>query len=331
MSLPSGRTRRPSLAIAVAAYAVGAIVAGLGAAHALQRLGIAVLDGLAPFTADAARVRRESAPAPTSDAATVPARTGAVRVAAGPQFGASSRNAAHPYDRRQREDDDEREPLQAATYRTLCVRLCDGYYFPISFAAPADRLERDGAICASRCGGQGRLFVHASPGGSVEEAEDLQGRPYRQLRTAFRYRTEYVPGCKCQPHPWEADARDRHRGYLLAAAARRGSRDAARELRALQAKTREASKAPERGRGTITPPVPVEVTRSHAAAESAPSESGRQAEIAAREGGGNLMRLGGSGAPKAAPERLPQRALPEAWRERDPGWMRRAFEPGQGG
>src|SRR5262245_60428875 len=32
-------------------------------------------------------------------------------------------------------------PEPGPTYRTLCVRLCDGYYFPISGAAPQSRLK----------------------------------------------------------------------------------------------------------------------------------------------------------------------------------------------
>jgi hypothetical protein len=40
-----------------------------------------------------------------------------------------------------------------------------------------------------------------------------EGQPYRSLSTAFLYRTVYDPGCKCRPHPWEAAAIERHKGY----------------------------------------------------------------------------------------------------------------------
>jgi len=46
--------------------------------------------------------------------------------------------------------------------------------------------------------------------------KDLQGQPYDQLKTAFLYRTEYLPDCKCQPHPWETEATERHRTYAMA-------------------------------------------------------------------------------------------------------------------
>jgi len=37
----------------------------------------------------------------------------------------------------------------ANTYRTLCVRSCDGYYFPISYATGRGRFKTDAAVCAS--------------------------------------------------------------------------------------------------------------------------------------------------------------------------------------
>ena len=122
-------------------------------------------------------------------------------------------------DDRRVDGDDDQSPL--VTYRTLCVRLCDGYYFPISFATPHERLAGDARACESRCGAEARLFVYANPGGDVAEMTDLEGAPYTKLPTAFLYRTEYIPSCKCQPHPWEAEARQRHKSYALIAAAKK--------------------------------------------------------------------------------------------------------------
>jgi hypothetical protein len=54
-----------------------------------------------------------------------------------------------------------------STYRTLCVRLCDGYYFPISHATGQDGFMRDAERCAASCGSDARLFFHRNPGGDV--------------------------------------------------------------------------------------------------------------------------------------------------------------------
>ena len=132
-------------------------------------------------------------------------------------------------------------------FRTLCVRLCDGYYFPVSSATPASRLQRDSKVCNQRCGMEGRLFIHHSPNGSVEDMVDLQGRPYRALGTAFLYRREYVASCKCQPDPWEPVSMERHRGYALALAARNGDTDAAQQLKALQERLQELAKHSQDG------------------------------------------------------------------------------------
>ena len=74
------------------------------------------------------------------------------------------------------------------------------------------------------------------------------GRPYRQLKTAFLYRTEYVSSCTCQPQPWDQASLDRHRLYALAAAANKGSKDAAKEMKALQAKLKEDARVAAAGR-----------------------------------------------------------------------------------
>lgn len=111
-----------------------------------------------------------------------------------------------------------RNSLPSPTYRTLCVRLCDGYYFPVSFGVRRSQFARDARSCVARCGSGARLFVHRLPNGTVEDMKDLDGRPYDKLASAYLYRTRYIPDCKCQPDPWEAASRERHNGYALLAA-----------------------------------------------------------------------------------------------------------------
>ncbi len=89
--------------------------------------------------------------------------------------------------------------LPYATYRTMCVRLCDGYYFPISFSTLPNHFERDAEACQSRCAAPTELFYYQNPGGAVEQMVGAQtNTPYTQLRTAFRYRKEFVKGCSCK-------------------------------------------------------------------------------------------------------------------------------------
>ncbi|MCU0832392.1 MAG: DUF2865 domain-containing protein [Rhizobiaceae bacterium] len=87
------------------------------------------------------------------------------------------------------------------TFRTLCVRTCDGYYFPISFSTTKDNFKRDLTACESMCPGTAvQLFMHKVP---EEESEDMvseAGEPYKAMSYAFAYRRDGVssdPACKC--------------------------------------------------------------------------------------------------------------------------------------
>ena len=88
--------------------------------------------------------------------------------------------------------------LPFATYRTLCVRLCDGYYFPVSFSTLPNHFQRDAQLCQSQCAAPAELFYHQNPGGAVEQMVSVNGQPYTSLKTAFRYRKEFTQGCSCK-------------------------------------------------------------------------------------------------------------------------------------
>jgi hypothetical protein len=107
-------------------------------------------------------------------------------------------------------------PKEISTYRTMCVRLCDGYYWPVSYSATKREFARDSEICQRSCDSPVALYAHRNLGEEVESMVDLQGRPYIALDTAFMYRAAYNEGCKCRPHPWEEAARQRHLGYQTA-------------------------------------------------------------------------------------------------------------------
>jgi len=125
---------------------------------------------------------------------------------------------------------------RAETYRTYCVRLCDGYYWPISFSTTPGQFERDAATCQASCGSPARLFVHRMPGGGPGTMVSLAGLPYASLKSAFLFRTRYDAQCKCHAQPWEEASKDRHRLFAAASAASRGDKVAAAEALRLSAK-----------------------------------------------------------------------------------------------
>jgi hypothetical protein len=87
---------------------------------------------------------------------------------------------------------------QFGTYRTLCVRKCDGYYFPISFSTVPSRFGGDEQTCQSMCPGSDvALYIYRNPGQDANQMVSLAGEPYTALPTAFRYRQEYDAACTC--------------------------------------------------------------------------------------------------------------------------------------
>ena len=88
---------------------------------------------------------------------------------------------------------------EVATYRTVCVRSCDGFFFPVSFSTTESNFVRDDGVCQSSCPGtQVELFVYKNPGQTPEEMVSLTGRPYQSLQTAFLFQKQYVKNCSCQ-------------------------------------------------------------------------------------------------------------------------------------
>lgn len=87
----------------------------------------------------------------------------------------------------------------AQTYRTVCVRLCDGYYFPVSFSTLPSHFPQDADACSSKCAAPAELYYYPNPGGAMDQAVALRTQEaYSKLKFAFRYRKEVVKGCSCK-------------------------------------------------------------------------------------------------------------------------------------
>jgi hypothetical protein len=87
----------------------------------------------------------------------------------------------------------------AGGYRTLCVRTCDGYYFPISNSTSSTRFADDEQTCQKLCPAtEAVLYSHRNPGEDVAQAVANNGRTYKDLPNAFRYRREFIAACGCR-------------------------------------------------------------------------------------------------------------------------------------
>jgi hypothetical protein len=83
-------------------------------------------------------------------------------------------------------------------YRTVCVRLCDGFFYPIHYATYGSMVGPDAEACQSSCAAPAELYVYRNPGQEIEQAVSLSGSAYMDLPVALRYRKEYVKGCSCK-------------------------------------------------------------------------------------------------------------------------------------
>ena len=77
----------------------------------------------------------------------------------------------------------------------VCVRLCDGFFFPIAGASnPAQAQD----MCKAQCPqAEATLFLRA-PNGEISDATDLGGQPYSSLPNALKYRTKSDEACTCR-------------------------------------------------------------------------------------------------------------------------------------
>jgi hypothetical protein len=86
----------------------------------------------------------------------------------------------------------------SGTYKTLCVRTCDGYYFPISYSTMPSRFGDDAQACQRLCpAAQVELYSHRTTE-DVNNAVSASGQLYTQLPNAFAYRKAFNPSCSCK-------------------------------------------------------------------------------------------------------------------------------------
>ena len=87
----------------------------------------------------------------------------------------------------------------SGTYHTVCVRTCDGYYFPISYSTVPSRFADDANACQRLCpASEVALYSFRNPGEAMEQAVSVSGQMYTALPNAFRYRKEVTAGCSCR-------------------------------------------------------------------------------------------------------------------------------------
>ncbi|MGL3605252.1 DUF2865 domain-containing protein [Rhizobium sp. G187] len=90
--------------------------------------------------------------------------------------------------------------LPTGNVRTLCVRTCDGGFFPISSQSSATYFERDATLCQNMCPGVKTELFYQPPlqGDAADMISVATGQSYRDLPSAFAYRSRgRDESCSC--------------------------------------------------------------------------------------------------------------------------------------
>lgn len=101
--------------------------------------------------------------------------------------------------RRRIDDDDERTASVSSGSQAMCVRTCDGGFFPVSYSARRANLDDLEDLCKALCPNtEVSLYTHAASR-DINAATATDGTPYSSLKNAGKYRTKFDPACTCKP------------------------------------------------------------------------------------------------------------------------------------
>ena len=81
----------------------------------------------------------------------------------------------------------------------VCVRTCDGGYFPISYSARRDNLDSLQDLCKAQCPGAETALYTMPPAGEIDQAVSPGGDDYSDLPNAGKFRKSFDPTCSCKP------------------------------------------------------------------------------------------------------------------------------------
>ena len=85
--------------------------------------------------------------------------------------------------------------------KAVCVRLCDGSFFPTASASGGD------VACAAQCP-DAPTALYTMPTDRIEDAVSSTGRPYSALPVAKRYQTSFESTCTCHRDGVASHARE---------------------------------------------------------------------------------------------------------------------------
>jgi hypothetical protein len=93
----------------------------------------------------------------------------------------------------------EKGPVAAhAGSYAVCVRTCDGSFFPVSYSGIGSRADSLEEVCRALCPNADMALYSFPFGGTIDEAESPTGEPYANLPNAGKFQQTYDASCSCR-------------------------------------------------------------------------------------------------------------------------------------
>lgn len=93
-------------------------------------------------------------------------------------------------------DGEPERPRMGGPY-TVCVRSCDGFFFPLA-NSPGGGASQD-EMCQALCPGTETSAFGMQSGGDIQNAVSRGGTPYASLPNAGKYTRSFDAACTCKP------------------------------------------------------------------------------------------------------------------------------------
>ncbi len=81
----------------------------------------------------------------------------------------------------------------------VCVRQCDGGFFPVSYSARHGSLQDLNELCRAQCPNAEAMVYTKSLWRDIETAVSIDGEPYSALPNALKFQKQRVAACSCKP------------------------------------------------------------------------------------------------------------------------------------
>ncbi len=79
--------------------------------------------------------------------------------------------------------------------QAICVRTCDGGFFPLGYSRHHEGLEE---LCHALCPNAETSVYTRNPDSDIGTAASLDGAAYRDLANAFKFEKTFDPSCTCK-------------------------------------------------------------------------------------------------------------------------------------